>query len=77
MIKHFIVPVLILFLTTCQKLEEVACLTEKEYPVTRLIPLAKSERIAGIVCNYMNENSLLGMQISIRDSLGGGWNLSL
>ncbi len=77
MIKHFIVPVLILFLTTCQKLEEVACLTGKEYPVTWLISRAKSERIAGIVCNYMNENSLLGMQISIRDSLGGGWNLSL
>lgn len=68
---------IILLFPTCVKLDEVNCEDGISLPVTNLIHNEKANRIAAVVCNTLNTEELLGIQVSIMDRLDESWDLSI
>ena len=68
---------LLLIGISCEKYDAVDCLPEKNLTTTSLITTEIAEQISMTVCNTMNANELLGIQVSITDSTGEKWNLSM
>jgi D-alanyl-D-alanine carboxypeptidase len=68
---------LLLIGISCEKYDAVDCLPEKNLTTTSLVTTEIAEQISMTVCNTMNANELLGIQVSITDSTGEKWNLSM
>ena len=75
--KLIITSCLFAILGSCEKIEEFPCPDEIPYRTTAAINAEKAERITEIICNVMNSQELIGIQVSIRDSLNESWNISL
>ena len=69
--------VLLLLITSCEKFEDYKCENNAGYQATALVPRAKADKIAEIICNTLNSNELIGIQVSIRDSLNEDWSISM
>ncbi len=67
---------IVLSLHSCEKFDEYDISSYTDPPVTALINEDKAERIAGLVINTLNSKELIGIQVSIRDSMGESWNMS-
>jgi D-alanyl-D-alanine carboxypeptidase len=69
--------VLLVFIASCEKFEDYRCENKANYQETELVPQGKADKIAEIICNTLNSNELIGVQVSIRDSLNEDWNISM
>ncbi len=72
-----ILTVLLLIGVGCEKYDAVDCIPEKNMTTTSLVTSEIAEQISMTVCNTMNENELIGIQLSIVDSIGEKWSLSI
>jgi D-alanyl-D-alanine carboxypeptidase len=74
------IPLLLLFLllplASCEKYDEYLCPSNGQYGTTALITGEKAGRIYQAVCNSVNANKLIGIQVSIRDSLNEDWSIA-
>lgn len=61
----------------CEKFENQLCPAEMDPGNCLLISPEKAETLADIVCSTINTQEILGIQLSIRDSLSGEWNMSV
>lgn len=61
----------------CETFDEYDCESDMEYGTTELIDSEKASRIANIICNTVNSNEIIGIQVSILDSLDESWDASL
>jgi CubicO group peptidase (beta-lactamase class C family) len=60
----------------CEKFDLYDC-DSTDNPVTSTISSEKGEQVAASICNSLNANELIGIQVSIRDSLNEDWSVSL
>lgn len=72
-----LITTLLLIGVSCEEYDAVDCIPEKNITTTNLITSEIAEQISQEVCNTMNSNELIGVQVSIVDSLGEQWNLSM
>jgi len=77
MYKKLLICIMAITVVGCEKFDFYNCTPNSEIPVTHLIPREKAIRISQAVCNTLNNNKLIGIQISIRDSLNEDWNISV
>lgn len=63
-------------LQSCEKFDEYNISSYSDLPVTTAITENKAERIAELIISTLNADELIGIQISIRDSLGESWNMA-
>lgn len=63
-------------LYSCEKFEDYHPSQCESYEVTELIDSSKASIISEIVCNTINDNELIGIQVSITDHLGESWSFS-
>lgn len=75
--KITFISILIVLLSACEKFENYSLAPDMNYKTTNLVTIEKAEKIADIICNTLNSNELIGVQVSIRDSLGESWNMAL
>lgn len=75
--KFICLIVLVTLLSACNKYENYDCLEEVNYSETSLIRQETADRLISTVCKTLNSNELIGIQLSIRDSLGQPWNISM
>jgi len=72
-----LICVISVIISSCEKFDEYELTPGKAYPTSNLVTSDKAESIAEILCNTLNNNKLIGIQLSIRDSLNESWNFSM
>jgi CubicO group peptidase (beta-lactamase class C family) len=75
--NRILLVALVLLAGSCEKFDDYNCAADAEYQVTNLVTEEKAAEIAGIICNTLNSNELIGIQVSIRDSINEAWNISI
>lgn len=64
------------FFYSCEKFDDYSLSGCTRNEVTALVDSKKAFTISQIICNTLNSKYLIGMQVSIRDSLGQSWSVS-
>lgn len=62
---------------SCEKFEDYTTVDCTNYETTELIDSLKATEISDVICSTLNSNELIGIQVSIRDSLNQSWNVSM
>ena len=76
LIKSVTIIVMVL-LGSCKKMPDSDCSGKSSYPVTTFIDNTTAQNIANSICSALNNEDVPGIQVSIIDSLGHAWTLSL
>ena len=75
--KSLLLLIGITLLLGCEKFDDYGYLPDDQLETTNLVTKNKATEIAEVVCNTLNNNDLIGLQVSITDSLGEQWNLAM
>ena len=67
---------ILLTISSCEKFDLYSCMPPANAPHTNLITEEKATNITEAVCHTLNDNELIGIQVSIRDSLDEEWRIS-
>jgi len=63
-------------LSSCSKISICDCMGRNEFPVNSFIDEEKAKSIADLTCQFINDEDVPAIQISIIDSVGNIWTLS-
>lgn len=66
-----------IFFFSCEKFEDYTIADSIHYENTELIDSLKAAEISEVICNSLNSNELIGIQVSIRDNVDQSWNVSM
>lgn len=76
MYKQTLFILLIFLLLTCEKYDLNVCTPNTDTPTTTTITSDKAAQLSETICNHLNEHELIGIQVSIRDSLNEDWSIA-
>lgn len=75
-VNCFILLILVSLILACKKIPGYDCTDRGDLPANSFVSADKASKISDIICNYINNDEVPCIQVTIIDSVGNTWSLA-